>query len=306
MSDPVYPAPGGNQIPPDNDQTELLHFLSEESRKNRDTLWELTEANRRSLNDQAEADRRLLRNTLWIVSVPLTIVLAVAGWFGFKDLNAIEHQAQTTLAATVEQNKAEAALERQESKEALNEIRSEAKATGQAEIQRADRALQAKFSDENIQRTIDNAAKTATEGKAGALIEQRVQERMDPLVAQAQASADALQVLELIAKASNADDAEAFDELLLLGNKGSSEQQVEITKVIANLHTNARENLAIGRKRQTVDGSDGSSQDRIAPKMACQVIGQCLCRLVTLFREFLQALQAFGGIHHLCHPKENG
>jgi hypothetical protein len=83
-------------IPPSGDgpsktldqQLEVLKFLREEA-----------EANRQRLNYEAEADRSLLKHILWVVSIPLSIALVAAGWFGISSIaslkQAIQEQAQT-------------------------------------------------------------------------------------------------------------------------------------------------------------------------------------------------------------------
>jgi hypothetical protein len=131
---------------------DLLQFLGEESRKNRDAIWEQTEANRSVLIAQAAADRSLLKHTLWVVSIPLTLVLGAAGFLGWKNLTAIEHSAQKTLDLVSKQNKAAIYLEQQEGHEALEEIKNQSMATGKAEIKRVDRELQAKFSEPKVAR----------------------------------------------------------------------------------------------------------------------------------------------------------
>lgn len=227
------PPPAGG-IPPRDNLNELLTFLTEESERNRRAIWDQTEANRAALNHQADADRKLFRTTAWIVAAPLTVVLAIAGYFGGKDITAIEDKAEATMNAAVEQNKAAIAVEQEKNAEALEKIRQDAAATVQSEIDKADKTLEAKFSDENIQNTINSAAKTATEGKARAIIETRVHNMIAPLEAQAKASVEAIRVQELIAGA-NADNASNFDQLLVMQDKGTPSQQALVKGVIANL-----------------------------------------------------------------------
>jgi hypothetical protein len=54
----------------------LLQFLREEN-----------EANRRAVREDAEASRGLLKFTVWLVAVPITALIIVVGWFGFKSVN---------------------------------------------------------------------------------------------------------------------------------------------------------------------------------------------------------------------------
>lgn len=81
--------PGQQPEPYSSDQIrELMTFLRQESVANKDHL-----------RNQAEADRELLKHTLWIVALPLTALITVAGIFGFRSVSdlkdTIRTQAQT-------------------------------------------------------------------------------------------------------------------------------------------------------------------------------------------------------------------
>ena len=263
MENPIPDTPPSSPQQSAKDQIELIKFLREESAANRSALSDEYNSNRAALREQADADRKLLQHTLWIVSVPLTILIALFGWFGIKDIGAIESRAKATLDATLEQNKAAAALERQKGQEAVNEIRAESRKTSDAEIARADKALQAKFSDENIQNTIEKAAKNATEGKAKTLIEDRVRAITEPIQQQAQAQLASIHTQELIARV-NADDAKAFDELVQTRDKGDTTRQALIQRVVEDKHRNNFLSLLSGAAPTSCESSSASFRGAMA------------------------------------------
>ena len=219
--------PQGQAPSAPSDLSEVLKFLTEQAQKNRDALADQIKWNRDALSDQAEEDRKLLRHTLYLVSVPLTIVLALAGWFGIKDISAIEHRAQETLNQTLEQNKGRIAAEQKENQELLAGIKQESKKAEEDEIQKANGRLEERFDDAHIQSAIDDAAKTATSGKAEALIEQRVRTMIDPIVAKAQASVDEI-VIQQLMTGVGADNAFDLDQLLLRAKTVGTEDQKRI------------------------------------------------------------------------------
>lgn len=79
-------APSSDNSPQDSieqskDTRELLQFLREEN-----------EANRQALRDDATATRGLITDTIKFVSYPLTIILAVGIFMGWRDVAAIKKQ----------------------------------------------------------------------------------------------------------------------------------------------------------------------------------------------------------------------
>jgi hypothetical protein len=62
---------------------ELLTFLREEG-----------EANRKSLREEAEANRKLLNDTLKIAAIPLSVIIAAAGFFGWRSLSDLKESFQ--------------------------------------------------------------------------------------------------------------------------------------------------------------------------------------------------------------------
>lgn len=79
--------PSEPSVPPLPEQPsrdrELLTFLREES-----------EANRKSLREEADANRKLLNDTLKIAAIPLSVIIAVAGFFGWRSLSDLKESVQ--------------------------------------------------------------------------------------------------------------------------------------------------------------------------------------------------------------------
>jgi hypothetical protein len=229
MNDQVNPQPPDGRGLPLRDQMEFLKFLREES-----------EANRRAQRDEAESNRRLLTDAFKIVSPVLAVVIALAGFLWFHDLATL--------------------------KEA---IRNEAEVEAKAEIKRMDEhidgTLQARFQKEEIQKTIQRAAEAAAQKEARPLIEagvksqvreavaqqggmirkiaeqavsSEVRETIEPLANKVGESIAELHTNEVIARV-NADDAQAFDELLELKESGPASQRRLVDGVITDRHNHA-------------------------------------------------------------------
>jgi hypothetical protein len=200
--------PGGENSGASNDQKELFKFLREQSEANRLALQQEVQANRAAQREDAEAVRRLFTTTSAIVAIPLAVALTLAGIFWFKDMNSMKEQ-----------------------------LEKEGKAAEQVEIEKMDAhidaTLQQQFTTKAMQDRIDRAAEQATEGKAKGLIEDRVRAITEPIQQRAQAQIASIHIQELIARV-NADDAEAFDELLQLRDKGDDAQQGLIQRVVAD------------------------------------------------------------------------
>jgi len=214
MSTPPIPLGGDPPPRPLAEQMELLKFLREESA-----------ASRHALNDQAEADRTLLKHILWVVSVPLSIALAAATWFGISSISSLKQSIQ-------DQAKVEGA-------QAIAKSAAQLQAEVQTEVSEK---VNDRFQTQNIKQTIHDAAVEATRTEANPIIREAVKTQVGsavaargnqieaiavkavnekvttaiaPLAAQASKSLDELRIQELIARA-NADDARAFDQLLPL------------------------------------------------------------------------------------------
>jgi hypothetical protein len=85
----------GPPVPPPNDQTrDLLQFLREENA-----------ASLTAVREDAEASRKLLIDTVKLVSIPVTALILVAGWFGFKSISdlkgALEAEARKSTQAEI-------------------------------------------------------------------------------------------------------------------------------------------------------------------------------------------------------------
>jgi hypothetical protein len=214
------------------DQTrELLQFLRQEN-----------EASRTAIRVDAEANRKLLIDTVKFVSIPVGILIVIAGWMGFKSINDLK----TTLEA-------------------------EARQSTQAEITRMQSEIRARLSEQfqtpNLQKTIKDAAVEATKTAAEPLIKSEVAAQVklrvdeekpaiaatvtqqtqiavkqmgsqieplvknsvdakistsvDPIVQRIKAEAD----LQLLITRMNADDAIAFDNLIGMSSFADATQQ---------------------------------------------------------------------------------
>lgn len=89
MGTPPTPQPGGGPPAPPaptNDPMELLKFLSEESRKNREAL-----------RDETLAVRELFVKTSQIVAIPLTAAILLAGAFFYRNLDDMKKSADDTV-----------------------------------------------------------------------------------------------------------------------------------------------------------------------------------------------------------------
>jgi len=70
--------------PEPNDARELIEFLRAEN-----------DANRRAIREDAEANRKLLLDTVKFVSIPVTLLIATAGVLGFKSISDLKHTLET-------------------------------------------------------------------------------------------------------------------------------------------------------------------------------------------------------------------
>lgn len=147
MSSPVTPAvtPGSQS---GNDQTrELLQFLREQN-----------DANRTAIRNEAEANRKLLLDTVKFVSIPVAMLIAIAGFLGFRSISDLK--------ATLEA-------------EARRSTQSEIK-TMQGEIQKE---LNEQFQTPSLKAMVQNAAAEYTRTAAEPLIKRNVEEQVKARVA---------------------------------------------------------------------------------------------------------------------------
>jgi|ERR1039458_3066821 hypothetical protein len=117
---------------------DLLQFLREEN-----------DASRKAARDEADASRGLLRFTVWLVSVPISLMIVTAAFVGWRSLEDIKHT-----------------------------IRSEADHETKAEIARMQgeirTTLKEQFQTPTIRKTVEDAAIEATKASAGPLIKSEV------------------------------------------------------------------------------------------------------------------------------------
>ncbi len=128
---------------------ELLTFLRQESTANKDYL-----------NNQAEADRQLLKHTLWIVALPLTSLIVIAGIFGFKSISDLKESIRTQAEA---ETKTEIARMRQDTDNQITAM--------QLEIRNR---LNQQFQNPVISGLVKNAAKEQAQTTAEPLIKGEV------------------------------------------------------------------------------------------------------------------------------------
>lgn len=141
------------ELPPSADSSEqvreLLTFLREESRSNRNYL-----------QNQADADRELLTKTAKIVAVPLGALIAVVGLFGFKSLSDLKESIQNEARA---ETKTEIARMQGETDAQIKAMQSEIHAR-----------LNQQFQSDNLRGLVKDAAKEQTQTTAKPLIEAEV------------------------------------------------------------------------------------------------------------------------------------
>jgi hypothetical protein len=223
-------------IPPSGDgpsktldqQLEVLKFLREEA-----------EANRQRLNYEAEADRSLLKHILWVVSIPLSIALVAAGWFGISSIaslkQAIQEQAQTEGKQAIAQAKDQLQTE-------LHDNVNEQFQTPQIKETIHGAAIEATKNEANamIRDAVKTQVTTAVAAQSGQIqkvavqaVNEKVEGAIAPLANQAKESLSALHVQQLIAEADS-DNASAIDELIGLRSEGPTNQQAMISGVIAD------------------------------------------------------------------------
>src|ERR1017187_6112870 len=82
----------GSMPPPDPEP--LAQSRTEQTRDLLQFLREENEANRRASREDSEASRSLLRFTVWLVAVPITALILVVGWFGFKSVSDLKDSLQ--------------------------------------------------------------------------------------------------------------------------------------------------------------------------------------------------------------------
>jgi hypothetical protein len=224
MGNPSTPPPGGNPPPPHNDLTEILRFLSEESRKNREAM-----------RQEASAVNELFIRASKIVAIPLAVVIALAGIFFYRSLGEMKQE-------MVNEGKIEAKLEIQKMEKHIDET------------------LEAQFATDKIKTTIQQAAQNATREQAPALIKEVITPEVKEAVARQSGTikdiatnaatdevnntikpiAAGLKIEDLITR-TNLDDAKAFDELLQVRGSLEPDQKEKVDSAIAGRYSLARD-----------------------------------------------------------------
>jgi hypothetical protein len=117
---------------------EMLQFLRDEG-----------ERNRKSMRDDAELNRKLLKDALQLVAIPLTLLIAVAGFLGFRSVSDLKQGLQGEA--------------KRETKQEVTKMEEQIRTT-----------LDSQFQTENLRRLVSDAAKQATSQSAQPLIKAEV------------------------------------------------------------------------------------------------------------------------------------
>ncbi|MGC2464789.1 MAG: hypothetical protein WA517_06295 [Candidatus Acidiferrum sp.] len=217
------PLPPGQPAPPatpnSNETRELLKFLGEQN-----------EANRKTIRDDAESNRKVFLDIMKIVSIPLSLIILVAAFFGIKSISdikdALQNEARRETQSEISRMQTEIRnrLDEQFKAQALQTMVKEAarestkaaaepliKAEVQAQVRAGVDALrptivaaatqQAQTAVKQIGPQIDSLVKKTVDTK--------VSTEVDPVIATIKAEAD----VQLLITRLNAGDAQAFDTL---------------------------------------------------------------------------------------------
>jgi hypothetical protein len=145
---------------PPNLDRELLTYLREEAA-----------ANRSALRDEAEANRKLFSDTLKVAAVPLTAIIFVSGFFGWKSISDLRQSVQD-----------------------------EAKRQTETEVHRMQEEirgkLNAEFETPQLQKTVREAASAQTDAVLRPLIQKEVSTNVTRSVASQQATINSTIVSE--------------------------------------------------------------------------------------------------------------
>lgn len=140
MADAPQPAP---IVPPVPDNIErVVSFLRQEN-----------DAHRQALREDSKANRDLLIGAIRLVSIPVAAAILVIGWFGLKSFSDLKEQLRDSAA---EQLKTETARMQSEIRERLDK----------------------QFQTANLQQTVRDAARDATQAAAAPLIRREVTQQV--------------------------------------------------------------------------------------------------------------------------------
>ena len=241
--------PPGTQLPPpsssetSNKETkELLVFLREENEKNRSTV-----------SDEAEANRKLLLDALKIVSIPLAVVIGIAGFLGFKsfsdlksslqdearkEIKAEETQLQADIYQRLSDEFQKPTLQKMITSAAVDSTKAAAKPLIKSEVAQqvrtrvdAERGTISKAVTQETQAAVRDLAPKIDASVAQA-VDANVKKQVEPVAKQMSELSDEAKFQALIMK-MNADDAKAFDvlELMLSQNPRLERRQIIISEL---------------------------------------------------------------------------
>ncbi len=237
--------PPGEPAQTQRDQTrELLTFLRDENA-----------ANRSALSDDAERNRRLLTDSLKLISYPLAVLLAIAGFFGFKSITdlkqTLETEARQSTRSEINRMQEEIrtrlkdqfqtpALQKMVKDEAQNATKQAADPLIKSEV-RSEVASQVRLRVDAERPSIaaavtreTGAAVKAMSPQIGSLVKQSVDEKVatdvQPLIERVKDEAD----LQGLISRMNADDAEAFDSLFAAHSYPNPTQEKMVRSAVKN------------------------------------------------------------------------
>ena len=198
-----------------DDAKELLQFLREEN-----------EANRRAVRDDAEANRKLLLDTVKIVSVPVGILILIAGWMGFRSIgdlkSTLESEAQQSTQAEIARMQTEIRTRLSEQfqtpalQQAVKDAAVEATKTAADPLIKSEVASQVKARIDAERPTIEAA------------VTQQTRTALSPIIQRVKDEAD----LQVLITRMNADDALAFDSLMKMSTSGDPSQRAMIVSAL--------------------------------------------------------------------------
>lgn len=240
MSTPAPAAPGQPGLPNSDQTRDLLQFIREEN-----------EANRKAVRDDAESNRKVFLDTMKIVSIPLSLIVLVAAFFGIKSIgdvkDAIQNEArrETQTEITRMQSEIRTRLDQQFQTPALQkmvkEAAKESTKTDAEPLIKSEVATQVRSRVDAERPAIVAAVTQQTQAAVKQMgpqidslvkksVDTKVSTDVDPVIRQIKDEAD----LQLLITRMNADDAQAFDALM--GVPTSSPQSNVVIAALRSLY----------------------------------------------------------------------
>ncbi len=218
MGTPPPPVPPEQPLP---DQTrELLRFLREEN-----------DANRQAVRDEGEANRTLLLDTVKFVSIPVSLIIAIAAILGFKSLSDLKQTLQseasreTKTEVTRMQGEIRDTLKKQfqtpELQKMVKEAAGDSTRTAAEPLIKSEVAVQVKSRIDAQKGDIATAVHQQTQSAVKEMgpqidslvkdaLDTKIQSQFTPVIDDLKNEANT----QLLITRMNADDAEAFDALV--------------------------------------------------------------------------------------------